>query len=205
MTTMSAPEITSIFESVGAIRQGHFVLSSGLHSATYVQCALVLQYPLLAERLGRELASRLDGLNIECVSSPAIGGIVLGQEVARGLASPAGGQPVRAIFAERDSAGILTLRRGFSVAPGERVAVIEDVWTTGGSTLETIHVIEEAGGRVVAVGALIDRSAGEIEFPVPARALLDLRINSFAADDCPMCLAGSEPVRPGSRHKRPAT
>ncbi|MGB6545972.1 MAG: orotate phosphoribosyltransferase [Candidatus Acidiferrales bacterium] len=202
---MSAPEITSIFESVGAIRQGHFVLSSGLHSATYVQCALVLQYPLLAERLGRELASRLDGLNIECVSSPAIGGIVLGQEVARGLASPAGGQPVRAIFAERDSAGILTLRRGFSVAPGERVAVIEDVWTTGGSTLETIHVIEEAGGRVVAVGALIDRSAGEIEFPVPARALLDLRINSFAADDCPMCLAGSEPVRPGSRHKRPAT
>ncbi|MGB6198441.1 MAG: orotate phosphoribosyltransferase [Candidatus Acidiferrales bacterium] len=202
---MSAPEITSIFESVGAIRQGHFVLSSGLHSATYVQCALVLQYPLLAERLGRELASRLDGLNIECVSSPAIGGIVLGQEVARGLASPAGGQPVRAIFAERDSAGILTLRRGFSVAPGERVAVIEDVWPTGGSTLETIHVIEEAGGRVVAVGALIDRSAGEIEFPVPARALLDLRINSFAADDCPMCLAGSEPVRPGSRHKRPAT
>jgi orotate phosphoribosyltransferase len=200
--TMSSPEIAALFESAGAIRQGHFVLSSGLHSATYVQCALVLQYPALAERLGRELASRLDGLNIECVSSPAIGGIVLGQEVARGLPAPgSSGQPVRAIFAERDSAGILTLRRGFSVSPDERIAVIEDVWTTGGSTLETIHVVEEAGGRVVAVGALIDRSAGQIEFPVPARALLELRIDSFSANDCPMCLAGSEPVRPGSRHK----
>jgi orotate phosphoribosyltransferase len=199
--TMSSPEIAALFESAGAIRQGHFVLSSGLHSATYVQCALVLQHPALAERLGRELASRLDGLGIECVSSPAIGGIVLGQEVARGLPAPAGGQPVRAIFAERDSAGILTLRRGFSVSPDERIAVIEDVWTTGGSTLETIHVVEEVGGRVVAVGALIDRSAGQIEFPVPARALLELRIDSFPANDCPMCLAGSEAVRPGSRHK----
>jgi orotate phosphoribosyltransferase len=201
MTTMSSAEISSVFESAGAIRQGHFVLSSGLHSATYVQCALVLQYPALAERLGRELASRLDGLSIECVASPAIGGIVLGQEVARGLPAPANRQPVRAIFAERDSAGILTLRRGFSVAAGERIAVVEDVWTTGGSTLETIHVVEEAGGRVVAVGALIDRSAGEIEFPVPARALLELRINSFPAEECPLCLAGGVPVRPGSRHK----
>ena len=204
MPSMSSAEIAQVFESVGAIRQGHFVLSSGLHSATYVQCALVLQYPALAERLGRELASRLDGLSIETVSSPAIGGIVLGQEVARALPAGLRREPVRAIFAERDSAGILTLRRGFSVAVGERVAVIEDVWTTGGSTLETIRVVEEAGGRVVAVGALIDRSAGEVEFPVPARALLDLRIESFPEDECPMCRGGGVPVRPGSRHQRAA-
>jgi orotate phosphoribosyltransferase len=201
MTAMSPAEIAGVFESAGAIRQGHFVLSSGLHSASYVQCALVLQYPALAERLGRELASRLDGLGIDSVASPAIGGIVLGQEVARGLPAPASGQPMRAIFAERDSSGILTLRRGFSVASGERVAVIEDVWTTGGSTLETIRVVEEAGARVVAVGALIDRSAGEIEFPVPARALLEMRIFSYPTEECPMCMAGGVAVRPGSRHK----
>jgi orotate phosphoribosyltransferase len=205
MANMSPAEIAGLFESVGAIRQGHFVLSSGLHSATYVQCALVLQFPALAEQLGRELALRLDGLGVECVASPAIGGIVLGQQVARGFAVPTQIQPVRAIFAERDSAGILTLRRGFSVAAGERVAVVEDVWTTGGSTLETMHVIEEAGGRVVAVGALIDRSAGEIEFPVPARSLLELSIKSYPADECPLCVAGSVPVRPGSRHKRAAS
>ena len=198
---MSSSEIKGVFESVGAIRQGHFVLSSGLHSAMYVQCALVLQYPALAERLGRELASHLHGLGAECVASPAIGGIVLGQEVARGLPASASGQPVRAIFAERNAAGILTLRRGFSVAPGERVAVVEDVWTTGGSTVETMRVVEEAGGRVVAVGALIDRSAGAIEFPVPARSLLELRIDSFSADECPLCAAGGVAVRPGSRHK----
>jgi orotate phosphoribosyltransferase len=201
MTGMSSPEIRGIFESAGAIRQGHFVLSSGLHSAMYLQSALVLQYPALAERLGRELASRLDGLGVECVASPAIGGIVLGQEVARGLLAPANGQPVRAIFAERDAAGILTLRRGFSVTAGERIAVVEDVWTTGGSTLETMRVVEEAGGRVVAVGALIDRSAGTIEFPVPARSLLELGIDSFSAGECPLCIAGGVPVRPGSRHK----
>jgi orotate phosphoribosyltransferase len=201
MTSMSSAELASLFESAGAIRQGHFVLSSGLHSATYVQCALVLQYPLIAERLGRELASRLDGLGVACVASPAIGGIVLGQEVARAFHAPGGRDAVRAIFAERDSAGILTLRRGFSVAPGERIAVVEDVWTTGGSTIETMRVVEEAGGRVVAVGALIDRSSGEIEFPVPARALLELRIDSFSSEACPLCLAGGVPVRPGSRHK----
>jgi orotate phosphoribosyltransferase len=197
-------EIAKIFEDAGAIRHGHFVLSSGLHSAAYVQCALVLQHPALAEKLARELAASLSGLAIQCVASPAIGGIVLGQEVARALPAPAGGQPMRAIFAERDAAGILTLRRGFSVAPGERVLVVEDVWTTGGSTVETMRVIEEAGGRVVAVGALIDRSAGEIEFSVPAHALLNLKIESFPAEACPMCRAGSEAVRPGSRHKRAA-
>lgn len=199
---MPSAEIARVIESTGAIRQGHFVLSSGLHSAMYVQCALVLQHPAIAERLGRELASHLEGLNIQCVASPAIGGIVLGQEVARALPATDGGKvSVRAIFAERDAGGILTLRRGFGVAAGERVAVVEDVWTTGGSTVETMRVVEQAGGRVVAVGALIDRSAGQIEFPVPARALLELPIESFSADDCPMCRAGGVAVRPGSRHK----
>ena len=158
--------------------------------------------PALAERLGRELASRLDGLSIETVSSPAIGGIVLGQEVARALPAGLRREPVRAIFAERDSAGILTLRRGFSVAVGERIAVIEDVWTTGGSTREAIGVVEQEGGLAVAAGAIIDRSGGRLELNVTARALLEMEVPSYEPDDCPQCHAGGTATRPGSRFSR---
>lgn len=200
-------ELLRMFESSGAIRHGHFELSSGLHSGTYVQCALVLQYPHYAEKLGRSLAALFSDATIEAVVSPALGGIVIGQEVARALPEPKSGSGggVPAIFAERDSVGIMCLRRGFALRADQHVLVIEDVWTTGGSTLETIQVVEEAGGRVVAAGALIDRSGGKIEFPVEASALLDLPIASYEPDDCPLCQQGTAAVKPGSRFVRSAS
>jgi orotate phosphoribosyltransferase len=203
---ISREELLRLFESVGAIRHGHFELSSGLHSGTYVQCALVLQYPRFAEKLGQALAALFSDAVIEAVVSPAMGGVIMGQEVARALPEPKGsaGGGVPAIFVERDASGTMTLRRGFSLRADQHVLVIEDVWTTGGSTLETIQVIEEAGGRVVAAGALIDRSGGQVEFPVEAQALLDLPIASYAPEDCPQCREGSAAIKPGSRFVRSA-
>jgi orotate phosphoribosyltransferase len=199
-------EILRMFESSGAIRHGHFELSSGLHSGTYVQCAQVLQYPRYAEKLGHALAALFSDASIDAVVSPALGGIIIGQEVARALPEPKGGSGggVPAIFAERDTSGTLTLRRGFSLRTDEHVLVIEDVWTTGGSTLETMQVVEEAWGRVVAAGALIDRSGGKIEFPVEAAALLDLPIASYEPEECPLCREGSAATKPGSRFARSA-
>ena len=189
-------------EEVGAIRQGHFELTSGLHSGTYVQCALVLQYPKFAEQLGRALAAEFMDLRVDCVASPALGGVILGHEVARAIPSRPDGKPVRAIFVERDATGTLTLRRGFRIEPDEHVLVVEDVWTTGGSTYETMRVLEEAGARVVAAGALIDRSGGKIELPVRTEALIDLKIESYDPSDCPLCRNGSAAVKPGSRFAR---
>ncbi|HXN21591.1 MAG TPA: orotate phosphoribosyltransferase [Candidatus Dormibacteraeota bacterium] len=218
---MRHEEISRLLSAAGAIRQGHFELSSGLHSGTYVQCALVLQYPRYAEMLGRALATEFHDLRVDCVASPALGGIILGQEVARALSAARSGADgssfaagsagaagivanagTRAIFVERDALGTLVLRRGFQVEQGEHVLVVEDVWTTGGSTFETMRVIEQSGGRVIAVGALIDRSGGQIEFPVRAEALLDLKVGSYEADDCPLCRSGSAVTRPGSRFQR---
>jgi len=199
---MRPEEVLKLLESAGAIRQGHFELSSGLHSATYVQCALVLQHPRYAEQLGRALAAEFHDLRVDCVASPALGGILLGHEVARAIPAPAGSPDVRAIFVERDARGSLALRRGFGVEAGEHILVVEDVWTTGGSTCETIRVIEEAGGRVVAAGALIDRSGGRLELPVRAEALVELPVASYDAYDCPLCRAGSVAVRPGSHFLR---
>jgi orotate phosphoribosyltransferase len=199
-------EVIKLLESVGAIRHGHFELSSGLHSGTYVQCALVLQYPRFAEKLGQALAALFSDAVIEAVVSPAIGGLIIGQEVARALPEPktsvGGGVP--ALFVERDASGTMTLRRGFSLRPDQHVLVIEDVWTTGGSTQEAIRVVEEAGGRVIAAGALIDRSGGKIEFPVESQALLDLPIESYEPEECPLCREGGSAVKPGSRFARPA-
>lgn len=199
-------ELLKMFELAGAIRHGHFELSSGLHSATYVQCALVLQYPRFAENLGQALAALFSDARIDAVVSPALGGVIIGQEVARALPAPrdtvGGGVP--ALFVERDASGTMTLRRGFTLHPDQHVLVVEDVWTTGGSTQETIHVVEEAGGRVVAAGALIDRSGGKIEFPVESNALVELQIESYEPEDCPLCRQGSAAVKPGSRHVRSA-
>jgi len=201
-------EYVKIFEAAGAIRHGHFELSSGLHSATYVQCALVLQYPRFAERLGHALAGLFSDALIEAVVSPALGGVIIGQEVARALPEPGqrsvpgGGVP--ALFVERDASGTMTLRRGFSLRPDQHVLVVEDVWTTGGSTQEAIRVVQEAGGRVVAVGALMDRSGGTIDFPVESQALLNLPIASYEPDECPLCREGSAAVKPGSRFVRSA-
>jgi len=208
---MGPREVIEMLETVGAIRKGHFELSSGLHSDTYVQCALVLQFPTLAGQLGAALAAEFAGLAIEAVVSPALGGVILGHEVARALGTargPEGGIPqtgVPAIFVERDGSGRMTLRRGFSLKPGAPVLVIEDVWTTGGSTFETIRVVEEAGGRVVAAGALIDRSQGRLELPVQTESLLQLDIKSYEPDSCPLCRAGGAAVKPGSRYVRAAS
>ena len=201
---LSREELLRIFESAGAIRHGHFELSSGLHSGMYVQCALVLQYPRFAEKLGHALASLFSDAVIGAVVSPALGGVVIGQEVARALPQPKSsvGGGVPAMFVERDASGTMTLRRGFSLQPDQHVLVIEDVWTTGGSTLETIQVVEEAGGRVVATGALIDRSGGKIEFPVESQALLDLPIASYEPEECPLCREGGVALKPGSRFVR---
>jgi orotate phosphoribosyltransferase len=199
-------ELLKIFETAGAIRHGHFELSSGLHSETYVQCALVLQYPRFAEKLGQALAALFSDARIEAVVSPAMGGLIIGQEVARALPEPknstAGGIP--ALFVERDASGMMTLRRGFSLAPDQHVMVVEDVWTTGGSTQEAIRVVEEAGARVVAAGALIDRSGGKIDFDVESQSLIQLPIASYEEEDCPLCRGGSVAVKPGSRFVRSA-
>jgi orotate phosphoribosyltransferase len=192
---MKRDEILKVLEQVGAIRQGHFELSSGRHSGTYIQCALVLAYPQHADPLGRALGELFKDHSISCVVSPALGGIIIGHEVARGLG-------VRALFVERDRSGQMALRRGFELKLNERVLVIEDVWTTGGSTREAIGVVEQEGGLVVAAGALIDRSGGRLELNVPARALLQMDVPSYEPDDCPLCRAGGIAIRPGSRFSR---
>jgi orotate phosphoribosyltransferase len=203
-------DLLKIFETAGAIRHGHFELSSGLHSGTYVQCALVLQYPRFAEKLGKALAALFTDAGIEAVVSPALGGLIVGQEVARALPEVAGkhavaGGGVPALFVERDGSGTMVMRRGFELRPDQRVLVVEDVWTTGGSTQEAIHVVQEAGGCVVAAAALIDRSGGKIDFPVKAQALLDLPIASYEPEDCPLCKDGSAAAKPGSRFARSAS
>ncbi len=203
---MTREELLRLFEAAGAIRHGHFELSSGRHSGMYVQCALVLQYPRFAEKLGAALAALFSDARIDAVVSPALGGVVIGQEVARALPAPkdtvGGGVP--AMFVERDASGLLTLRRGFVIRPEMHVLVVEDVWTTGGSTREAIRVVEEAGARVVAAGALIDRSGGTIDFEVETQALVELKIESYEEEDCPMCKQGSLAVKPGSRFVRSA-
>ncbi|HEY6466658.1 MAG TPA: orotate phosphoribosyltransferase [Candidatus Acidoferrales bacterium] len=192
---MKREQIIRMLEDAGAMRTGHFELSSGRHSGHYVQCALILQHPKHAETLGRALADLFKDINVTAVVAPAMGGIIIGHEVARALNA-------RSLFVERDSSGHMALRRGFELKPGERALVIEDVWTTGGSTRETIGVVEEEGGLAVAAGALIDRTSGKIEWNLPARALLELEVPSYEADDCPLCRAGGMPTRPGSRYSR---
>jgi len=192
---MKREDVQKIFEQAGAVRKGHFELSSGLHSSTYIQCALVLQYPNQAEILGRALSELFANLQVSCVVAPAMGGITIGYEVARALG-------VRSLWVERDRSGQMALRRGWELKPGERVLVIEDVWTTGGSTRETIGVVEQEEGLVVAAGALIDRTGGRVEWNVPARALLEMDVPSYEPDDCPLCRAGGGSTRPGSRMTR---
>jgi orotate phosphoribosyltransferase len=204
-------ELMGMFESAGAIRRGHFELSSGLHSGMYVQCALVLQYPRFAEKLGQGLAGLFVELELDAVVSPAMGGLIIGQEVARALPERKGsgdgptGAGVQAIFVERDANGAMSLRRGFSLRAGQRVLVVEDVWTTGGSTREAMRVVEEVGACVVAAGALIDRNSVAGHLGVTAKALLDLAIPSYAPKDCPLCAGGSIAVKPGSRFVRAGT
>jgi orotate phosphoribosyltransferase len=182
------------FRQTGAYLRGHFRLTSGLHSGEYLQCALVLQHPAIAEQFGRELASKLERAQV--VASPAIGGLIIGHEVARAMGA-------RFIFTERDPAGKMTLRRGFSVQPGETVVVIEDVITTGGSTREVIEVLQTAGARVLGAGSIIDRSGGRADLGVPRVALETLQVVAHAPEECPLCKQGLPVEKPGSRAVAP--
>ncbi|MBZ5558907.1 MAG: orotate phosphoribosyltransferase [Acidobacteriia bacterium] len=188
---MTRDELLDLFRRSGALLEGHFRLSSGLHSPGYLQCALVLQHPKHAEALGRAIADRTRDLRPSLVLSPALGGVVIGHEVGRALG-------VRAIFAERQD-GALALRRGFVISETDRVLVIEDVLTTGGSTRETMQVARAAGGQVVGAASLVDRSGGAVRFDVPFAALLEIALPTHEPDQCPLCAQGLPVVKPGSR------
>jgi orotate phosphoribosyltransferase len=191
------PDLLAEFQRRGAILEGHFLLSSGLHSPRYVQCARVLMDPAFATRLGDELGAALRPLlgsrPVGAVVAPALGGVLVAHEVGRALGC-------RGLFTERQD-GAMTLRRGFTLEPGERVIVVEDAITTGGSTREVMDAVRRAGAEVVAVGCLIDRSAG-VDLGVPHRALIRLEVPTWAAADCPLCASGSAAVKPGSRPPR---
>ena len=187
--------VLNAFRATGAYLSGHFRLTSGLHSPEYLQCALVLQHPQCAEKLGQKLAAALldvtGSQKIQVVASPAIGGLIIGHEVARALGT-------RFIFTERD-AGKMTLRRGFEVTPGETAVVVEDVITTGGSTREVIETLGQRGARVLAAGSIIDRSGGKVDLGVPRVALETLSVVSHPPESCPLCAQGIPVVKPGSR------
>jgi orotate phosphoribosyltransferase len=188
---LNAEQVIDQFRTTGALLEGHFQLSSGLHSTVYLQCALVLQFPERAESFGRAIAAKYRGEEIQLVASPAIGGIVIGHEVARALGA-------RFIWTEREG-DQMTLRRGFTVSPGEKTLVVEDVITTGGSTRETIEALKRAGADVVAAAAIIDRSAGSTDVGVPLTALAALKVLSVSAAECDACKLGDPVVKPGSR------
>jgi orotate phosphoribosyltransferase len=188
---MTRDELLDLYRQSGALLDGHFRLTSGLHSPGYLQCALVLQHPRHAEALGRAIADRVRDLRPTVVLSPALGGVVIGQEVGRALG-------VRAIFAERQE-GKLALRRGFTLAANDRVLVVEDVMTTGGSTRETIEVAKAAGGQVIGTASIVDRSGGTIRFDVPFSSLLDIALPTYEPERCPLCAQGLPVVKPGSR------
>lgn len=188
---LSPEEVLRIFRETGALLSGHFLLSSGLHSPTYFQCALVFQHPQHAECLGSELAFRFQGCPVDLVVSPAVGGIVVGQEVGRAL-------KVRAIFAERQ-AGQMCLRRGFRIEKGERALVVEDVMTTGGSTDEVMRVVKAEGGQVVGVGVVVDRSGDSSPWDVPVESLAQLEAVTYSSESCPLCRDKVPLVKPGSR------
>ena len=188
---MQANQVIERFRAAGALLSGHFALSSGLHSEQYLQCALALQHPSEAEWFGHALADQFTQAGIEAVASPAIGGLIIGYEVARHLNVPF-------FWTERDQ-GVMTVRRGFAVPAGQRVLVVEDVVTTGGSTREAIAAIQAAGGTVVAAGSIIDRSNGRAEVGVPRVSLAALNVASYEPISCPLCLSGEPAIKPGSR------
>ena len=188
---MRRDDLLDLFRRSGALLEGHFRLSSGLHSTGYLQSALVLSDPASAELLGGAIAARVRGLRATVVLSPALGGVIIGHEVARALG-------VRALFAERQD-GVLTLRRGFTLSESDRVLVVEDVLTTGGSTRETMQVAAAAGGQVIGAASIVDRSGGKAGFEVPFAALLDIDLPTFQPDACPLCAKGLPVVKPGSR------
>lgn len=192
---MTEQELLATFKERGALLEGHFLLSSGLHSNRYIQCARVLQYPDLATELGKGLASFFKDDKIDLVVGPALGGVLIAHEVGRALG-------VRSIFTERQE-GKMILRRGLEIKAGERVLVVEDVVTTGGSTKEVIDVVQELGGVVCGACALVDRHSKELDFGVPFHPLLRLEIETHSPESCPICEEGLPLVKPGSRKEKP--
>ena len=191
MTTLSERETLELYEKTGALMRGHFRLTSGLHSDIYLQSALVLQYPEHAARLGEALAAPYTDARAQTVLAPAIGGILVAHEVARALG-------VRALFTERED-GAMRLRRGFTLTPGERCLVVEDVITTGGSTREVVECVRASGGSVIGVGSLIDRSVGTAAFDVKRASLATVSASTWPPEACPLCKSGGHAIKPGSR------
>ena len=189
--SLSESEILEIFKKTGAMLEGHFLLTSGRHSNIYFQCAKVLQYPEFTEKVCSIIAGHFKSYEIDTVIAPAIGGIVVGQEVARQLNK-------RSIFAEREEKN-LTLRRGFSLKPGEKVLVCEDVVTTGGSVFEVIDIVKNQGAEVVGVGFIVDRSNGEINFGFPQISAIKMNVVSYTPEECSLCKQGIPAVKPGSK------
>ncbi|MTI79784.1 MAG: orotate phosphoribosyltransferase [Firmicutes bacterium] len=188
---LSEDRIYDIFQTTGAMLKGHFKLTSGKHSDQYFQCAQVLQQPHYCEELCQELARRFQHTGVETVIGPAMGGILVSYELARAL-------KVRSIFAEREN-GKMTLRRGFSLKPGEKVIVAEDVITTGGSVKEVIEVVKEQGAEVVGVAVLVNRSGGKADMGVTTEALITTSVVTYDPENCPLCQQGTPAVKPGSR------
>ncbi|HOO60275.1 MAG TPA: orotate phosphoribosyltransferase [Candidatus Mcinerneyibacteriales bacterium] len=188
---MDKKQLLDLYEAKGALLKGHFLLSSGRHSDQYLQSALILQYPDIAEKLGKALAEKFKGTEIDVVVGPAMGGIIVAHETARALG-------VRALFTERVD-GMVSLRRGFSLREGERALICEDVVTTGKSVKEVIALLESLKVEIAGVGFLVDRSNGETSFGYQAQALLTLDVTSYDPDDCPLCRRGIPYIKPGSR------
>jgi orotate phosphoribosyltransferase len=188
---MTQNEVLQIFRDSGALLEGHFILRSGLHSRQFFQCALALQQMPLVEKLGAALAAKIRPLAVSTVVAPALGGLVIGQEVARQLAG-------RFIFTEKEE-GKLVLRRGFKIVPGEEILVVEDVVTKGGRVQETIDIVRANGGQVAGVAAIVDRSNGTVMFGVPFASLISLKVEAFEPDKLPPALAKIPAIRPGGK------
>jgi orotate phosphoribosyltransferase len=188
---MQEKELLDLMSELGALHRGHFLLSSGLHSDTYFQCARILQFPELARQLGAAIAALHQDETYDVVVSPALGGILIGHEVARALGR-------RFVFTERAD-GKMVLRRGFAIEQGERALVVEDVVTRGTSVREVAAAVEGGGGIVTGLGAIVDRTGGDADLPVSLRALARVTVATFAPESCPLCRQGSPVVKPGSR------
>jgi len=186
-------EVMKKFEEAGAIQKGHFKLTSGVHSDTYIQCAQIMQHPEFMHNLCSELGKKFRGDDIDVIVGPAIGGIIMAHVMARVL-----GPWVRAIFTEREN-GKMTLRRSFEIKEGEKVIVVEDVTTTGSSVREVIDIVKSRKGKVVGVGVLIDRSGGKVDFGIKTEKLLTIDIKTYLPEECPLCKKGIPVVKPGSR------
>lgn len=188
---MREAELLDLMTELQSLLRGHFLLSSGRHSDTYFQCARLLQFPELAKELGAALGKRFDSVRFDLVVAPALGGVLIGHEVARAIGR-------RFVFTERQE-GVMSLRRGFEIEPKEKVLIVEDVVTRGTSVHEVVKVVEEAGGVPAGLGAIVDRTGTDVELPLPLQSLVRIEVATYEPDDCPLCRGGEPLVKPGSR------